>query len=112
MRLKSDTKAGGSAPPLLKKLSIAWPTLSSLTVKIGGGCADDCGGKGGSPGTGGIVVGGVGVRNQPRRKVEQYVIAGIAQSRLEARWQAGGGQGVERAGASARLSKSYSCATI
>ena len=39
VRLKSDTKAGGSAPPLLKKLSMAWPTLSWLTVKIGSGGA-------------------------------------------------------------------------
>ena len=28
LKPKSDTNAGGSAPPLLKKLSIAWPTLS------------------------------------------------------------------------------------
>ena len=28
VRPKSGTKAGGSAPPLLKKLSMAWPTLS------------------------------------------------------------------------------------
>ena len=61
VRLKSDTKAGGSAPPLLKKLSIAWPTLSSLTVKVGSGGADGCSGSpvrqrgpGGSPGSGGI----------------------------------------------------------
>ena len=40
-RLKSDTKAGGSAPPLLKKLSMAWPTLSSLTVKLGSGGAGE-----------------------------------------------------------------------
>ncbi len=35
-------------------------TLISLTVKGGSG-ADVCGGKGGSPGKGGVVVGGVGV---------------------------------------------------
>jgi hypothetical protein len=37
--LNSDRKAGGSAPPLLKKLSIAWPTLNWLAVKIGCGAA-------------------------------------------------------------------------
>ena len=50
VKLKRDKNAGGSAPPLLKKLSIAWPTLSWLTVKIGSGGGVDGGDEGGSPG--------------------------------------------------------------
>src|SRR5262245_21475076 len=70
VRLQRDTNAGGSAPPLLKKLSIARPTLSWLVVKVGSGdgCAGaDWSGKTGSPGTDGSgvdgesVIGGVGV---------------------------------------------------
>ena len=53
VRPKSGTKAGGSAPPLLKKLSIAWPTLSSLTVKVSGG-GTGVGGPGGFGGVGGV----------------------------------------------------------
>jgi hypothetical protein len=47
----SGTKGGGSLPPLLKKLSIALPTLSRLT-EVGGG------GEGGGGDPGGV--GGIG----------------------------------------------------
>src|SRR6516225_7128860 len=50
---KRDTNAGDIAPPLLKKPSIAWPTLSWLTVKVGSGGVDGCPGVGGNPGMGG-----------------------------------------------------------
>ena len=92
------------------------PTLNSLTVK--GGSARRLWGQGRRPGTGGIVVGGVvgngagrSLGHEPRLKVKQCVIAGVVQARLEPRWQAEGGQRVERAGAPAVLSKWYSCAS-
>ena len=59
-------------------------------------------------GTGGIVVGGVGGVGSGTswaREVEHCGIAGIAQARLEAGRQAGGGESVERAGAPAAAVK-------
>src|SRR5262249_15898489 len=111
VRLKSDRKAGGSAPPLLKELSIAWPTLTSLAVKAGNGGAAGWSGKGtGPPGIGcppGI--GGCPPRwlrrpfgNELRPDAKQYGIAGIEQSRCEVGRQAHGEEPVERAGDPAR----------
>src|SRR5262249_53214869 len=65
---KRDSNAGGSAPPLSKKVSIAWPTLNWLTVKAGAG---DTG------------VPRYKFRNKARRKVEHGGIAWIGQARLE-----------------------------
>src|SRR5262249_30718260 len=125
VRLKSDRKAGGSAPPLLKELSIAWPTLSSLTVKVGNGGAAGWSGKGnGTPGLGGHPAPGCPpppprlaapaslpappwwlrrpFGNELRPDAKQYGIAGIEQSRCEVGRQAHGEEPVERAGDPAR----------